>query len=364
MHVPRPQPVRGSRHGRVGDRHRGRRDRRRELVELYNPAEIYRRRSPRPPARPPGWRAEPTATDDLLGDRRHAARGDVRRWAPSDARTRAPPTRGPPASRRCSTRTTRRARRSRCTTSRSTSRSAARQSEARLIEQFEEAAARLIGPARRPDHRRRRGRAARARRRPAGSAPRSCPRTATASGASSTGADELVEFYDPTDVFGDLADALAEAFPAIAPDARGRGRRRAPRPARTPWPPRMSRTAGRGRGRVAERSRLTAIATRRAVVARPATSHAHARRRSSSSAGRSSPARGSTRGTRRAVVSGARAGQYVHVRTIEPAGCRSGGRSRSPRPMPASGTLTTQAPGAPPSRGWAGCAAAGGHAST
>jgi hypothetical protein len=33
-----------------------------------------------------------------------------------------------------------------------------------------------------------------------------------------SGADELVEFYDPTDVFGDLADALAEAFPAVAPE--------------------------------------------------------------------------------------------------------------------------------------------------
>ena len=33
------------------------------------------------------------------------------------------------------------------------------------------------------------------------------------------GAEELVEFYDPTDVFGDLADALADAFPAVAPDA-------------------------------------------------------------------------------------------------------------------------------------------------
>ncbi len=32
------------------------------------------------------------------------------------------------------------------------------------------------------------------------------------------GAEELVEFYDPTDVFGDLADALAEAFPNVAPD--------------------------------------------------------------------------------------------------------------------------------------------------
>ena len=27
--------------------------------------------------------------------------------------------------------------------------------------------------------------------------------------------EELVEFYDPTDVFGDLADALAEGFPGI-----------------------------------------------------------------------------------------------------------------------------------------------------
>ena len=33
-----------------------------------------------------------------------------------------------------------------------------------------------------------------------------------------SGPDELVEFYDPTDVFGDLADALAEAYPAVAPD--------------------------------------------------------------------------------------------------------------------------------------------------
>jgi len=35
------------------------------------------------------------------------------------------------------------------------------------------------------------------------------------------GADELVEFYDPTDVFGDLADALAEAFPTVAPELTG-----------------------------------------------------------------------------------------------------------------------------------------------
>jgi hypothetical protein len=34
-------------------------------------------------------------------------------------------------------------------------------------------------------------------------------------------ADELVEYYDPTDVFGDLADALAEAYPSIAPEMDG-----------------------------------------------------------------------------------------------------------------------------------------------
>lgn len=36
-------------------------------------------------------------------------------------------------------------------------------------------------------------------------------------------AEDLVEFYDPTDVFGDLADALAEAFPAVAPELEGEG---------------------------------------------------------------------------------------------------------------------------------------------
>jgi hypothetical protein len=31
--------------------------------------------------------------------------------------------------------------------------------------------------------------------------------------------EELVEYYDPTDVFGDLADALAEAWPSVSPEA-------------------------------------------------------------------------------------------------------------------------------------------------
>ncbi len=32
--------------------------------------------------------------------------------------------------------------------------------------------------------------------------------------------EDIVEYYDPTDVFGDLADALAESFPSVAPEAR------------------------------------------------------------------------------------------------------------------------------------------------
>ncbi len=36
-----------------------------------------------------------------------------------------------------------------------------------------------------------------------------------------TSAEQIVEFYDPTDVFGDLADALAEAFPSVAPEFGG-----------------------------------------------------------------------------------------------------------------------------------------------
>ena len=74
------------------------------------------------------------------------------------------------------------------------------------------------GPAGRPDHRRRRGRAAGLGRHR--EVPGRGPAGEDASGEwrELSGGDELVEFYDPTDVFGDLADALAEAFPAIAPD--------------------------------------------------------------------------------------------------------------------------------------------------
>ena len=38
-----------------------------------------------------------------------------------------------------------------------------------------------------------------------------------------TSPDQLVEFYDPTDIFGDLADSIAEAFPSVAPAEPGAG---------------------------------------------------------------------------------------------------------------------------------------------
>jgi len=44
------------------------------------------------------------------------------------------------------------------------------------------------------------------------------PEDAEGEWRSLTGAEQLVEFYDPTDVFGDLADALAEAYPTVAPE--------------------------------------------------------------------------------------------------------------------------------------------------
>jgi hypothetical protein len=44
------------------------------------------------------------------------------------------------------------------------------------------------------------------------------PEEADGAWRSLTGPDQLVEFYDPTDVFGDLADALAEAYPTVAPE--------------------------------------------------------------------------------------------------------------------------------------------------
>ena len=30
--------------------------------------------------------------------------------------------------------------------------------------------------------------------------------------------EDIVQFYDPTDIFGDLAESIAEAYPSVAPE--------------------------------------------------------------------------------------------------------------------------------------------------
>ncbi len=44
------------------------------------------------------------------------------------------------------------------------------------------------------------------------------PEDAEGEWRSLTGPEDLVEFYDPTDVFGDIADAIAEGWPEVAPE--------------------------------------------------------------------------------------------------------------------------------------------------
>jgi hypothetical protein len=189
-----------------------------ELVELYNPVEIYAAfaEAAREAA---GLAPEPTATDDLMatagvppeetfglgiGDDAYAGAADS--WAA-----------GQPA-----------------VLDADDEEGAAlalynlaldfqersQQSEASLIDQFEEAAARVTGQlgdliiVDDDDERLVLGATGRFR-------AEVLPEDSSGEWRELAGGDELVEFYDPTDVFGDLADALAEAFPSIAPDAEG-----------------------------------------------------------------------------------------------------------------------------------------------
>ena len=95
-------------------------------------------------------------------------------------------------------------------------------SEARLIDQFEEAVARLSGRlgdliiVDDEDERLVLGATGRFR-------TEVLPEDSDGQWRELTEPEDIVEFYDPTDVFGDLADALAEAFPAVAPDLEGEG---------------------------------------------------------------------------------------------------------------------------------------------
>ena len=190
-------------------------------------------------------------------------------------------------------------------------------SEARLIDQFEEAASRLSGKlgdmiiVDDEDERLVLGVTGRFR-------AEVLPEDADGEWRQLTAPEDIVEFYDPTDVFGDLADTLAEAFPAIAPELededegedegeeRGRGRR------------------GRGAG---ERQPPLArpVSSRRRGQAPPCASPA----RSSSRAARSCPASGCRRGTpRRSSRAHARASTSTCGRW-RPAGCRCAVRTPS-----------------------------------
>ena len=90
-------------------------------------------------------------------------------------------------------------------------------SEARLLDQFEEAVGRLAGRlgdliiVDDDDERLILGAAGRFR-------AEVLPEDSDGEWRTLTEPEEIVEFYDPTDIFGDLADALAEAFPSVAPD--------------------------------------------------------------------------------------------------------------------------------------------------
>ena len=183
-----------------------------ELVELYNPADIYAAFS-EAAREAAGMNAEPTASDDLLdaagispeetvgvGEDPYAAAADS--WAagqPADLEIDDDEA----AARRLYDLALEYQERSQRT-------------EARLLDDFEVAAAtasNVIGDLVIVDDDDERLVLARSGEFRA----EVVPEEAAGTWRSLTGPDELVEFYDPTDVFGDLADAIAEAYPAVAP---------------------------------------------------------------------------------------------------------------------------------------------------
>jgi len=184
-----------------------------ELVELYNPADIYAAfaEAAREAA---GLPAEPTATDELLDaagippeetvglDAGYAAAADD--WAASQVPDVEEPT-GPEGAAH------------RLYDLALTFQERSQVSEANLIEQFEHAAARLAGDLGDlvviddEDERltfRADGRLV----------AEVVPEDAGGEWRRLESPEELVEFYDPTDVFGDVADAIADAWPQVAPE--------------------------------------------------------------------------------------------------------------------------------------------------
>ena len=183
-----------------------------ELIELYNPADIYAAfaEAAREAA---GMPAEPTAEGDLLevsgispeegvslGEDPYAAAADS--WAAGQAPTLAEDD-DETAARRLYDLALEYQERS-------------QRSEARLLDEFEAGSASLVGVIGDliivDDDDERLSLTS------SGFRAEVIPEDADDEWRTLKGAEELVEFYDPTDVFGDLADALAEAFPAVAPD--------------------------------------------------------------------------------------------------------------------------------------------------
>jgi hypothetical protein len=189
-----------------------------ELVELYNPADIYQAfaEAAREAA---GLPTEPTATDELLEAAgvspeetvpldAEAYAGAADAWAEAQEEVGEPENEQDAARRLYDLALSFQER--------------SQRSEARLLEQFEETAARLSGPigdfviVDDDDERL-------VLLGEGGLRAEVVPEDSEGEWRTLTGPDELVEFYDPTDVFGDLADALAEAWPDVAPEFTGEG---------------------------------------------------------------------------------------------------------------------------------------------
>jgi hypothetical protein len=184
-----------------------------ELVELYNPSDVFAAfaEAAREAA---GMAPEPTATEDLLetagiamdetvglGEDAYAGAADA--WAAGQDTGEAPTSELDAARRLYDIALSFQER--------------SQRSEARLLEQFEEAAARIspaLGELVIVDDDDERLVLS------ADGSLRADVLPEDADGAWRTlgTAEDLVEFYDPTDVFGDLADAIAEGWPEVAPE--------------------------------------------------------------------------------------------------------------------------------------------------
>jgi hypothetical protein len=187
-----------------------------ELVELYNPADVYAAfaEAAREEA---GLPEEPTATEGLLeaagvapeetvleGEDPYAGAADD--WAAAQGAVEAPADEEAAARRLYDLSLTFQER--------------SQHSEARLIEQFETAAASLsdrLGDMLVVDDE-----DERLTLKASGSfVAEVVPEDEVGTWRRLSTPDELVEFYDPTDVFGDVAETLAEAHPAIVPEDEG-----------------------------------------------------------------------------------------------------------------------------------------------